>query len=136
MITTFARRLVLSLLVLSLVAASCAEDDELGGEVTLDDIGADAAIPLIDLSEFAVRGDLAVPEGHVVLDILNTGNAPHNLSLANGPKTADLNTGEGTFLDLGELSPGNYELFCDIPGHRESGMTTMLEVVSTANAGA
>jgi plastocyanin len=136
MINAFARRLVLSLLVLSLLAASCAKDDELGGEVTLDDIGTDATVPLIDLSEFAVRGDLAVPEGRVVLDILNTGNAPHNLSLANGPKTKDLNSGDGTLLDLGDLSPGDYELFCDIPGHRESGMTTMLEVVSTANAGA
>lgn len=136
MINAFARRLVLSLLVLTLLAASCSKDDELGGEVTLDDIGAEAAVPLIDLSEFAIRGDLAVPAGRVVLDVLNNGAAPHNLHLANGPVTKDLNSGDGTLLDVGDLAPGNYELYCDIPGHRESGMTANLEVVSAANAGA
>ncbi|MEQ8841376.1 MAG: multicopper oxidase domain-containing protein [Acidimicrobiales bacterium] len=118
------------------VLASCAEDDALGGEVAMGEISADATVPLIDLTEFAIRGDLAVPEGHVVLDVLNQGAAPHNLRLADGPITADLNAGDGTFLDLGELSPGTYELLCELPGHRESGMTATLEVVPSADSGA
>ena len=130
------RRLLVGVLAAAVLLASCAEDDELGGEVAMGDIAADAVVPLIDLTEFAVDGDLAVPEGRVVLDVLNRGAAPHNLRLAGGPITQDLNAGEGALLDLGELGPGSYELFCEIPGHRESGMTSTLEVVPAADAGA
>ena len=130
------RWMLAGILVFVFLVASCAKDDDLGGEVAMGDIGDDAAVPLIDLSEFAIRGDLAVPEGHVVLDVLNQGAAPHNLRLTNGPITADLDSGEGSLLDLGELSPGTYEMFCEIPGHRESGMSAMLEVVPAADAGA
>ena len=130
------RRLLVGVLAAAVLLASCAEDDELGGEVAMGDIAADAVVPLIDLTEFAVDGDLAVPEGRVVLDVLNRGAAPHNLRLAGGPITQDLNAGEGALLDLGELGPGSYELFCEIPGHRESGMTSTLEVVPAAVSGA
>jgi len=130
------RRVAASLLAIVVLVASCAEDDELGGEVAMADVASDAVVPLIDLSEFAVRGDLTVPEGRVVLDVLNIGAAPHNLRLAGGPITSDLNSGEGALLNLGELSPGSYELFCEIAGHRESGMTTILEVVPAAESGA
>jgi len=127
-------RVASSLLAVVLLVTSCAKDDELAGEVALADVAGDAIVPLIDLSEFAIRGDLVVPEGRLVLDVLNTGAAPHNLRLAGGPITSDLSTGEGTFLDIGELSPGTYELFCEIAGHRESGMTTIFEVVPAAEA--
>lgn len=131
---SIARRGALLALVLVLVLVGCSPDDELLGEVQLDDVPTDAVVPLVDLSEFAIRGDLTVPAGHVILDVLNTGAAPHNVRLANGPQTADLQSGDATLLDLGELSPGSYELFCDIPGHRESGMTTTFTVVPEADA--
>lgn len=137
-----ARRVLAGLLAIAFLLASCAKDDDFGdgsggggeSELAMADLPSDATVPLIDLSEFAVRGDLAVPEGHVVLDVLNQGAAPHNLRLQDGPITRDLNAGEGTLLDLGELAPGSYELFCEIPGHRESGMTTTLEVLPAAQA--
>ena len=128
------RRVLAGLLGIMLLVASCAEDDDLGGEVAMGDIADGAAVPLIDLSEFAIHGDLAAPAGDVVLDVLNVGAAPHNLRLQGGPITRDLNAGEGQLLDLGELAPGNYELFCEIAGHRESGMSTTFEVVPTAQA--
>ena len=128
------RCVLAGLLGIMLLVASCAEDDDLGGEVAMGDIADGAAVPLIDLSEFAIHGDLAAPAGDVVLDVLNVGAAPHNLRLQGGPITRDLNAGEGQLLDLGELAPGNYELFCEIAGHRESGMSTTFEVVPTAQA--
>jgi FtsP/CotA-like multicopper oxidase with cupredoxin domain len=137
MTSSRSRRLLGGLLALLTLVASCASDDQFAGEVAMApdvEIGDDTIVPLIDLSEFAVRGDLAVPEGRVVLDVLNVGAAPHNLRLAGGPITPELGAGQGSLLDLGELAPGNYELFCEIPGHRESGMTTTLEVVPEAQA--
>ncbi|MEZ5167251.1 MAG: multicopper oxidase domain-containing protein [Acidimicrobiales bacterium] len=127
-------RVVLALLAAVLFAIACSPDDELLGEVDAGDLPSDAIVPLIDLSEFAIRGDLTVPEGHVVADVLNQGAAVHNLRLAGGPITADLNGGEGSLLDLGNLAPGTYELFCEIPGHRSSGMEATLTVVPPADA--
>jgi uncharacterized cupredoxin-like copper-binding protein len=130
------RRLWISaLLLVSLAVAACAPDDQFIGSVAAPAVvTADAIVPLINLSEFSIRGDLSVPAGHVVLDIENQGSAIHNLRLAGGPISTDLNGGEGTLLDLGNLSPGTYELFCEITGHRESGMTTILEVVPDSEA--
>ncbi len=82
----------------------------------------------IELSEFAIAGDLSLPAGNISLDVENVGGTNHNLVLANGPRTADIASGETTELTLGELGPGTYTLFCDIAGHRESGMETTLTV--------
>lgn len=130
-----AGRLVVLILALVVVLTACSKDDDLGGEVAMGDIAGDAVVPLIDLAEFSITGDLTVPEGAVVLDVLNEGSAVHNLQLTDGPKTADLNSGEGTLLDLGDLSPGQYELWCDIAGHLASGMTATLNVVPDDQAG-
>jgi manganese oxidase len=46
-----------------------------------------------------------------------------------GPITSDLNNGESESLDLGELSPGTYEVVCEVPGHADSGMKATLTVV-------
>jgi uncharacterized cupredoxin-like copper-binding protein len=129
------RSLIAGVLGFALIASACAPDDELAAPVTADSISSDASVPLIDLSEFSIKGDLTVPAGAVVVDVLNRGSAIHTLALADGPKTANLNSGEGALLDLGNLAPGSYEIFCDIPGHRESGMTTQLTVVPASEAG-
>ncbi len=135
----FHRPLIAGLVLFALIAAACAPDDfpaEAGAtaSISADSIGSDATVPLIDLSEFSIKGDLTVPAGPVVVDVLNKGAAVHTLVLAGGPKTENLNAGEETLLDLGTLAPGTYELFCDIPGHRESGMSAELTVVPSSEA--
>lgn len=134
MMSPNARRLIACVAALSVLLATCANDDPIAGEFAADDIADDAIVPLVDLSEFTITGDLTVPAGQIVMDVLNEGNAIHNLQLTGGPKTVDLTAGQGAFLDLGELGPGTYELFCDLPGHRESGMISTLEVVGGAEA--
>lgn len=52
----------------------------------------------------------------------------HNLVLEGGPSTPDLSNGESAVLDVGELEPGVYTLFCSISGHREAGMETTISV--------
>ncbi len=88
----------------------------------------------VALNEFSIDGTLTAPAGRVVLDVVNEGRVPHNVVLVNGPSTADLNTGETAQLDLGELTPGTYELICDIPGHADAGMRTQLSITPAGTA--
>ncbi|HEY3427713.1 MAG TPA: multicopper oxidase domain-containing protein, partial [Acidimicrobiia bacterium] len=89
---------------------------------------ADGTVAEIQLTEFSISGDLAVPEGPVDLAVTNAGNIVHNLTLVDGPRTPDLDAGESARLSLGEMEAGQYQLICAIPGHESSGMTATLTV--------
>ena len=108
-------------------ATTQAEQAEQSEQVAVSSDG--VVSPLLTLGEFSIEGDLTVPAGHVVIEVENGGAVPHNLKLVDGPKTKDLNNGERDSLDLGELAPGTYEIFCDIAGHRDAGMEATLTVV-------
>jgi FtsP/CotA-like multicopper oxidase with cupredoxin domain/plastocyanin len=82
----------------------------------------------VNLTEFSISGELAVPVGQVSLRVTNSGTVAHNLSLVDGPSTPDLSPGDNSTLNLGELSAGTYQLLCKIPGHESSGMTAFLTV--------
>ncbi len=92
------------------------------------DLGPSVQNLLVTLSEFAVKGDLVAEPGPVELAIDNAGTQLHNLRVEGGPLTADLPSGARTRLELGDLTPGSYTLFCSIPGHREAGMEATLTV--------
>jgi FtsP/CotA-like multicopper oxidase with cupredoxin domain len=93
---------------------------------------AEPVVAHIELTEFAIRGDLTVPPGEVVLEVHNQGSVIHNVALEGGPVSADIGPGESTNLELGRLEPGTYTLFCAIPGHREAGMVATLTVSADA----
>jgi uncharacterized cupredoxin-like copper-binding protein len=93
---------------------------------------ADSTVAEIQLSEFSISGDLAVPEGAVALHVTNAGTIPHNLTLVGGPSTPDLNAGESATLNLGDMVAGQYQVICAVPGHESSGMTAMLTVGDVA----
>jgi FtsP/CotA-like multicopper oxidase with cupredoxin domain len=82
----------------------------------------------IELSEFAIAGDLAIPAGDVTIEVMNTGGQIHNLAFENGAVSADVNGGDTARFDAGSLTPGTYTIFCAIPGHREAGMEAHLVV--------
>ena len=90
--------------------------------------GVDSTVAEIELAEFSISGDLAIPEGEATLRVTNTGTVAHNLTLVGGPATPDLNAGESATLNLGDLAAGEYQLICAIPGHESSGMTATLTV--------
>jgi FtsP/CotA-like multicopper oxidase with cupredoxin domain len=81
------------------------------------------------LTEFAIEGMTEVPAGATVLQATNLGSTTHNLALEGGPTTPDLAAGDSAALDVGELEPGSYVIFCSIAGHRDAGMETTLNVV-------
>ena len=89
----------------------------------------------VDLTEFAIDGVQDVPPGPVTMVVTNSGSAEHNLIVSGAnAATPDLQSGESMSLDLGNLAAGEYALYCDITGHRESGMETTLVVSESAAA--
>jgi uncharacterized cupredoxin-like copper-binding protein len=71
-----------------------------------------------------------VNPGVVVFRLENDGQIAHDLTIE-GPgveeKTPVIDAGETAELEV-ELGPGDYELYCSVPGHREAGMEVELPV--------
>ena len=96
--------------------------------------GSDNATPAVpadiqlQLGDYFISGDLEVAAGDVELEAVNVGVQPHNVGIRRGPISTNLAAGDSTRLDLGTLSPGDYELYCDIPQHVALGMVATLHV--------
>jgi FtsP/CotA-like multicopper oxidase with cupredoxin domain len=103
-----------------------AEGAETGGPVTAE----------VELSEWAITGDLEVAPGELTITITNTGTMAHNLVFENGPRSPDVNAGDTVTLDVGSLEPGTYIIYCDIAGHRAAGMEARLVVTGVPSADA
>jgi uncharacterized cupredoxin-like copper-binding protein len=53
---------------------------------------------------------------------------PHDLAVEGSGNTPLLEPGEQADLELAGLQPGNYVVFCRVPGHREAGMQAGLVI--------
>ena len=105
------------------------QDDD-GGSGGGTGAGGGATIA-VELSEFSIDGALSADPGSITLNVSNAGSQQHDLELREtGAKTPLLSSGESATLALGELDAGSYELYCTVPGHAESGMSTNLEVAA------
>jgi manganese oxidase len=99
--------------------------------------GGTASTVDVSLSEFKIDGNLTAAPGDVTLAVSNAGSAQHTLVVEqSGVKTPLLNAGDSATLALGNLAPGTYTLFCDVPGHRAAGMETTLVVGADGAAAA
>jgi FtsP/CotA-like multicopper oxidase with cupredoxin domain len=106
------------------------DDDEGGGESA-----AAAASINADLSEFSIA--LSAPSLDVggSIEVTNSGSQVHNLGVTDTDLvTPDIQPGGSATLDLSGLEPGSYTLYCEIPGHAESGMTTTLVIGAPGSA--
>ncbi len=76
-------------------------------------------------TEFKLTPSTAnVAAGAVTITAKNAGTTVHNLEVEGKgveKKTADLQPGSSGTLKL-NLKPGTYEMYCAIPGHKQSGM--------------
>jgi uncharacterized cupredoxin-like copper-binding protein len=127
MLAVFALFLVIGVLPITAVGVASVLSDDSG-----EGSGAGAtgpAVVQVNLSEFAIDGDLDAPAGPVTLQVTNDGTMQHDLTIdALNVKTPLLDPGETAELELGVLEKGSYEVFCSVPGHRQSGMTATLNV--------
>jgi plastocyanin len=120
---------VFALILVGVVAAQGSDDGGGGG-------GSAAAAPVtVALSEFAISpADIMVPAGGSI-EVTNNGTIPHNLAITDTELiTSDLDAGASETLDLSSLEPGTYEVFCAIPGHKDSGMVGSLTITEDGAA--
>lgn len=93
--------------------------------------GAAAPVP-VSLSEFAITQPLEVTPGGS-LNVVNNGSQVHDFVVDGGPQTAQLASGDSETVVI-DLSEGDYDVYCSIPGHRDSGMEGVLTVSTSASA--
>lgn len=82
----------------------------------------------LTLDDYTIAGDLEVPAGELELVASNVGAIPHNVGLRGGAISSDLGPGEQGSVNIGDLEPGVYQLYCDIAGHVDLGMIATLTV--------
>ena len=82
----------------------------------------------VTLGDYVILGNLTAPAGSVRLQAINQGGIIHNVGVRRGPISGDMRPGKGFTIDLGQLAPGTYELYCDIVGHVEQGMVANLVI--------
>jgi hypothetical protein len=93
----------------------------------------------LELSEYAIKGNLEVPTGPVRIEATNIGGTTHNIGVRGIKISRNLERGQSTTLDLGVLAPGTYDLYCDVINpvdhisHVTKGMVAKL-VVTAATA--
>lgn len=84
-------------------------------------------------SEFKIKlpTSKTLQRGTYDIQLRNAGKIPHDL-VVSGPgvdnqKTPIIAAGKTAKLQLA-LGPGTYELYCDVPGHKEAGMDVKVDV--------
>ena len=89
----------------------------------------------INVMDFMIEpSDLEVAGPTVTIDVTSDGPTPHNLTVrdASGEVvmgTEDLSAGDAATISA-ELEPGDYTIFCALPGHESLGMSGTLTVTA------
>jgi cytochrome c oxidase subunit 2 len=121
-----------ALVVAGAVLAGCGGDDDSGGGggdgLSTGSGGGDTVTVVAQDSLRFDRDEYTADAGEVTIDYENSGNLTHTL-LIDGVDdfkltvTSSGDTDEGTI----ELEPGDYRIFCDIPGHESMEATLTVE---------
>jgi FtsP/CotA-like multicopper oxidase with cupredoxin domain len=87
------------------------------------------------LSDFKIDvGGTLVAGSDAFVEVRNDGPTPHNLAIdvaGHHHESKTLPIGSADTVELGELDPGTYTLWCTISGHREAGMEATLAVAAS-----
>ena len=110
-----------------LAAAACTG----GGESEV--APAASASLAVSLADFALNPDrLSAPAGtELTISVTNDGHAPHTFAVDTGAgvrETPQLGPGAAATLVVPPLEPGEYRIFCSVPGHEDLGMVGSLKV--------
>jgi plastocyanin len=125
--------LIGALVVGAAVLAACGDDDDGGGGDGLStgsgDGGGGAPVTVVAQDSLSFdRDDYTAGGGEVTIDYENGGNLTHTL-LIDGIDDFKLTVSANGDVDEGtaELEPGDYRIFCDIPGHESMEATLTVE---------
>jgi FtsP/CotA-like multicopper oxidase with cupredoxin domain len=124
--------------VLLLVLVACTGGGAGGGSAAEGPASASLAVSLTD---FALNPDrLVAPAAtELTISVTNDGQAPHTFAVDTGSgvkETPQLEPGAAATLVVPPLQPGEYRIFCTIPGHEDLGMSGSLTVSAGGAASA
>jgi FtsP/CotA-like multicopper oxidase with cupredoxin domain len=92
--------------------------------------GAATATPAaVTLTEFAISPSTINADTAGGLHVTNNGTVQHNLAIdGTSLATPMIDAGQSFHLDISSLQSGDYTVFCQVPGHKDAGMTAKLHV--------
>jgi plastocyanin len=137
-------RKLLALLSLAMVAmlllAACGDGDDNGDATTpgaAGDTSTPAASPageaihvqMLDTMRFEPDTITVSAGEEVTIELENAGAIMHNFSITEANVDQDLDGRQSeTFTFTAPSEPGEYKIFCDVPGHEQAGMVATLVV--------
>ena len=76
---------------------------------------------------------ISASTGTVTFDLVNQGRTAHDMVVADSSgkvlgKSSLVGAGQEAEFSVQIPQPGTYQVYCDLPGHREAGMTGTLDV--------
>jgi plastocyanin len=120
-------KLFISVVAVAAVALSACGDDD---TATLDENDVDLLVVAFDSNDFD-EDAYTVEAGELTIGYENDGSIHHTLVIE-GIDTdefkLEVDTSGDTDQGTVDLEPGEYILFCDVPGHRAAGMEATLTV--------
>jgi plastocyanin len=126
--------LIGALVIAGALLAGCGGDDDDGGggdglSTGSGDGGGGGTVRVVALDSLSFdRDDYTADAGEVTIEYENGGNLTHTL-LIDGVDDFKLTVSANGDVDEGiaELEPGDYRIFCDIPGHESMEATLTVE---------
>jgi manganese oxidase len=112
---------------------------ELASSTSTTDPSAAAAAPQsFDVSETEFKIEPATINAAagapLTFNVSNDGQAEHDFTIDGADGTEVIPAGDATELVVDALEPGEYRLFCSLPGHADAGMEGTLTVAADAGA--
>ena len=89
----------------------------------------------VSVADFMIDpGEVEIAGPTVTISVTNDGPTPHNLTVRDAAGdvamgTEDLSVGDSETITA-ELEPGDYTIFCALPGHESLGMSGTLTVTA------
>jgi len=124
-----AKAIRILLLTLGLAAiAAC------GGGGGTSGSGAPAGSTQVTVMDFSFKPkDMTVSSGKVVFFLVNSGPSAHDMLIADSTgktvaRSSLVQSGDTFTFTVANLAAGKYVFYCDVPGHRASGMEGTLTV--------
>ena len=131
--TPLHRRVIAVAAVAALPLAACGGDDDepsgSGSDTTEAPSGDAIVVDAFDDLRFDPE-DLSAPAGEISFELVNDGSQAHTFVIDGHEDELKLTLAGGGDADDGsiELEAGDYEFYCDVPGHRGGGMEGTLTV--------
>lgn len=115
-----------------LMLAACGDDDDPTATPADTGTGGNGEaihVQMLDTMRFDPDTITVAAGQQVTIDLENAGVIPHTFTVDEANADFELDGGEReTFTFTAPSDPGEYEIYCAIPGHREAGMVATLVV--------